>query len=115
MKRLTLGMAIGAAFLAGYFSGCHDEELPAAETSRTVYEVSEANLTGNGDVIEASAIHVGTEGSGGAAMSLVAVYGSGYSSNNHWQLLYEMDVSEGRVKINPQEHPSRYYRAVVIN
>jgi len=115
MKRVTLWAAIVGAFLAGYFIGCHDEVLPAAETSRTVYEVSEANLTGNGDVIEGAAIHVGMEGEGGAAMSSVIVYGSGYSSNNHWRMLLDVDISEGRVKIDSQEYPSKYYRVVVIN
>ena len=115
MKKGWYVVAVTAAFVAGYFVGCSDEELPAAETSRTVYEVSEANVTGNGGLISAAAVHVGTEGQGGGAMSSVAVYGSGDSGTNRWRLLVDVELAEGKVQIQPSEYPSYYYRVVVIN
>ncbi len=115
MNKAVFLAAVAGAFVAGYFLGCGDELLPAAETARTVYEVSEANVSGSGGVITAAAVRVGQEGQGGAVMSSVAVYGSGYSGTNHWRPLFDVDIYEGKVKIDPGEYPSYYYRVVVIN
>ena len=115
MKRILFFTAVVASFVIGYFAGCGDEPLPAAETGRTVYEVSEANVTGNGGVVDAPVVKVGQEGQGGASQSLVEVYASGYSGTNHWRPLVNVEVYAGKVKIDPDEYPSYYYRVVVIN
>lgn len=114
MRRLVFVLAVAAAFVAGYFFGCGDELLPAATVSRYVHEVSEANVTGNGGVVNVPEIKVGQTGDGGADMPAVIVYGSGYAGNNHWKSLSDFEVYEGKVRINTNEWPSYYYRVVVI-
>jgi len=115
MNKSVFLAAVVASFVAGYFFGFGDEPLPAAETVRTGYEATEANVTGNGGVINTPAVHVGTEGGGGAVMSAVVAYGSGYSGTDHWRSLINVEVYQGKVKIDPDEYPSYYYRVVVIN
>ncbi len=114
MARWRFAAAVVGAFVVGYFFGCGDELFPAEGAQRYVYEASEANVTGAGGVIPAAAVHVGHAGSGGVNMSQVVVYGSGYNNNDTWRMLLDVDVSEGKVKVDTGEYPSYYYRVVVI-
>lgn len=113
MTKAFVITALVAAFLIGYFVGCGDE-IYSSNIQRIVYEVTEANVTGAGGVIKVPALKVGQEGGGGADMAMVLVYGSGRSGNNEWRLLNEVDLAEGEVTVNTQEHESYYYRVVVI-
>ena len=88
--------------------------LPADENQRYVYEVSEANLTGTGGYVDVPMLHVGTAGQGGRSMPLVLVYGNGRNENDIWRMLVNIEVSEEKVKVDPQEYPSYYYRVVVL-
>ncbi|HUU56155.1 MAG TPA: hypothetical protein VMW93_02330 [bacterium] len=115
MKRIYFIGAVASAFVIGFFVGCGDEMLNGADgAQRYVYEVSEANVTGNGDVIDVPILKVGREGGGGRDMATVAVYGSGYGSNNTWRMLTFVELSEGQVKVNHDEYRSHYYRVVVV-
>ena len=114
MPKIRFTAAVIGAFLAGYFFGCGDELFSAEGAQRFVYEASEANVTGAGGVIEAPQVHVGHEGSGGANMSQVIVYGSGYGNNDTWRTLSNVDISEGEVKVDTNEYPSYYYRVVAV-
>jgi len=115
MKRALFIGAVASAFVIGFFIGCGDELVNGADgAQRYVYEVSEANVTGNGDVINVPLLNVGQEGAGGRDMAMVAVYGSGYGSNNTWRMLTFVELSEGKVAINHDEYRSHYYRVVVI-
>ncbi len=114
MNRAFFIAAVVGAFVLGYFIGCGDEMLPAANVARYVHEVSEANVTANGGVINVPEIHVGQAGGGGANMAQVVVYGSGYGGNDRWRMLSDVEVFEGKVKVNTNEWPSYYYRVVVI-
>lgn len=116
MKKAYFMLAVVGAFLIGFFVACGDE-MYSASIQRYVYEVTEANVTGAGGFIDVPILKVGQEGDGGAEMAIVAVYGSGYTSNNQWRMLNEVTLSEGKVKINAgqgSEYPSHYYRVVVI-
>jgi len=115
MKRIYFIGAVAGAFAIGFFIGCGDEPLNGADgAQRYVYEVSEANVTGNGDVINVPVLKVGQEGGGGRDMASVAVYGSGYGSNNTWLMLTYVELREGKVKIRHDEYQSHYYRVVVV-
>ncbi len=114
MKTAKFIAAIVVTFVVGYYIGCSDEMLPAAETQRYVYEVSEANVTGAGGYVDVPVLHVGAAGQGGRSMPLVLVYGSGRGGNDVWQMLVNVEVSEEKVKVDPQEYPSYYYRVVVL-
>ncbi|MGD8718446.1 MAG: hypothetical protein PVH29_06435 [Candidatus Zixiibacteriota bacterium] len=116
MKKYFFTAGVIGAFLIGYFLGCGDEMLEGADgVQRTVYEVSEANLTGNGGYISIPDLHVGEAGSGGNDMAMVIVYGSGRGGNNEWKMLFSTILSEGRVWVDSGEYESFYYRAVVIH
>lgn len=115
MKRIYFIGAVASACVIGFFVGCGDEMLNGADgAQRYVYEVSEANVTGNGDVIDVPILKVGQEGGGGRDMAMVAVYGSGYGSTNTWRMLTFVELSEGKVKVNHNEYRSHYYRVVVV-
>jgi hypothetical protein len=117
MKKVYFTAAVVGAFLIGFYVGCGDEVDGTVGAERYVYEVSEANVTGAGDFIDVPTLKVGHEGEGGRDMAQVAVYGSGYGRNNRWRMLYDVDLMEGRVKIEAgegAEYPSYYYRVVVI-
>lgn len=115
MKRIYFIGAVAGAFVLGFFVACGDEPLNGADgAQRYVYEVSEANVTGNGDVIDVQVLNVGQEGGGGRDMASVVVYGSGYGSNNTWRMLTFVELKNGQVKINHNEYSSHYYRVVVI-
>ena len=116
MQKTYFVLAVVGAFLIGFFVACGDE-VYSASIQRYVYEVSEANVTGAGGVIKVPVLNVGQEGDEGREMPMVAVYGSGYSRNNHWLMLNEVELSQGEVKIkvgSQAEYPSYYYRVVVI-
>jgi hypothetical protein len=116
MQKAYFILAVVGAFLIGFFVACGDE-VYSASIQRYVYEVTEANVTGAGGVIKVPVLKVGQEGDGGREMAMVAVYGSGYTRNNQWRMLNEVDISEGEVKINAgqgSEYPSHYYRVIVI-
>jgi hypothetical protein len=115
MKKLLFTGAVASAFVLGFFIGCGDEMVSGADgAQRYVYEVSEANVTGNGDIINVPVLKVGQEGGGGRDMAMVAVYGSGYGQNNQWRMLTYVNLREGKVEINHSEYQSHYYRVVVI-
>ena len=114
MKKAYFTGAVVGAFLIGFFVGCGDEVDGTVGAERHVYEVSEANVTGAGGFIDVPTLKVGQEGAGGRDMAQVAVYGSGYGQNSRWRMLYDVELMEGKVKIDPDEHSSYYYRVVVI-
>ncbi|NIT35837.1 MAG: hypothetical protein GTN49_04955 [candidate division Zixibacteria bacterium] len=118
MKKAYFTAAVVGAFLVGFYVGCGDEMAGTVGAERYVYEVSEANVTGAGGLIDVPTLQVGQEGAGGRDMAQVAVYGSGYGQNNRWRMLYDVDLMEGKVKIKAgkgAEYPSYYYRVVVIH
>jgi len=116
MKKGYFVAAVVGAFVIGFYIGCGDEMLPAAEgAQRIVVEVSEANLTGNGGYVDIPVVNVGTEGNGGRDMASVVVYGSGYGQNNRWRMITGIELSQGKVKIDPNEYGSFYYRVVVVH
>jgi hypothetical protein len=115
MKRIYFVGAVAAVFALGFFAGCGDEIVNGAGSGqRYVYEVSEANVTGNGDVINVPVLKVGQAGDLGRDMAMVAVYGSGYGSSAIWRMLTFVELSEGKVRVNHNEYPSHYYRVVVV-
>lgn len=115
MKRLYFIGAVASAFVIGFFVGCGDEMLNGADgAQRYVYEVTEANVTGNGDVIKVPILNVGQAGAGGRDMAMVAVYGNGYGTGDTWKMLIDVELGEGEVTINHDEYRSHYYRVVVV-
>ncbi len=117
MKKVYFTAAVVGAFLVGFFLGCGDEVNGTVGAERYVYEVSEANVTGADGFIDVPTLKVGQKGEGGRDMAQVAVYGSGYGHSNRWRMLYDVDLMEGKVKIEAgqgAEYPSHYYRVVVI-
>ncbi len=115
--RLTIKSIIicVAVIILFTFLGCTDPVGSSTGSGRYVVEVSEANLTGAGGVVSVPEITVGASGDGGAVMPGVIVYGNGRDQDDTWcEVMDSTVISEGQVKIEPNEYPSYYYRVVVI-
>lgn len=110
-KILYLGMTLLALLL---FASCPgDGSTPSNVAVRTVYSVSEENISGAGGFWAIP--ELGNIGDG-SQMPLINVYGDQRSSSLRWYPLsnYHYHFEEGRVYIDTASGNSDWYRIVVL-
>jgi hypothetical protein len=94
---------------------CDDEINPSAFARRTVYYISEENLTGNGGYVQISELDGINDINGEQEMPVINVYGDKRTDTN-WEELFPNTyrLESGRIFIDATGGNSNYYRIVVI-
>lgn len=103
-------MAIGFLMM-----GCGDEISPTAFARRTVYEVTQANITGNGNNVEIEELIGIFDVGGEQEMPAITIYGRD-ETDDYWEIENRLDyeIRDGLIHWNPAEPNYQYYRIVVI-